>query len=304
MPLPSTKPQAGTPALISAIVLNYKRPKDTICCVRALLMQTIFTKPNPSSPLRMTRNDAECVMVSEDEPDIFGMEILIVDNHSENDSIGFLRNTFGTEEKVRILETPKNIGYGQGNALAIRQAQGRFLLIINPDNELEPGGIETMVNAMEADQRIGILGPKLIHEDGTIRDSYRTFPTVADIFIKRTFLRRFFPERMGRYLQHHLDHSHTQDVDWLAGACLLMRKDLYERLGGFDPRFFLFFEDTDLCRRCRVAGKRVVYFPEVTATDRKHRLSEGGFFSLLTKKTMRIHLQSAFKYFWKWRKAS
>lgn len=261
------------PPLVSAIVLNYKTPKDTIRCVRALLNQSVAER----------------------------LEVLIVDNHSEDDSIGFLRNTFGREPRVRILETPRNRGYGQGNQTAITQARGDFILIINPDNELEPSGLEKMLAAMEADPSIGILGPQLRHKDGTIRDSFRTFPTPGDIFIKRTFLRNFFQQRMRRYLQHGEDRTKVRDVDWLAGACLLIRRDLYEQLGGFDPRFFLFFEDTDLCRRCKAAGSRVVYFPRAFATDRKHRLSQGGFLSIFTKKTVRIHLVSAVKYFWKWR---
>ncbi len=259
--------------LVSAIVLNYKTPKDCILCVRALLKQTIADD----------------------------IEILVVDNRSEDDSIGFLRNTFRDEPRVRFLETPRNRGYGQGNAEAAKRANGRFLLIINPDNELEPSGLERMTAAMEADASIGILGPKLLHEDGTIRDSYRTFPTILDVFIKRTFLRKYFTTRMRRYLQHGQDTTQVRDTDWLAGACLLIRRDFFEELGGFDPRFFLFFEDTDLCRRCWKAGKRVVYFPLAYATDRKHRLSEGGFLSFFTKRTVRIHLASAFRYFWKWR---
>lgn len=260
---------------VSAIVLNYKTPKDAVRCVRALLRQTIVDR----------------------------MEILVVDNHSQDDSIGVIRVTFRSEPRVRILETPRNIGYGKGNGLAIRQAEGTFLFIINPDNELEPDGLQKMVGAMEADPSIGILGPRLLQEDGTIRDSFRTFPTPTDIFIKRTFLRRFFPERMRRYLQHSEDPLSVRDVHWLAGACLLIRRDFYEQLGGFDPRFFLFFEDTDLCRRCWATGKKVVYFPLAAATDRKHRLSQGGFLSIFTKKTVRIHLVSAAKYFWKWRDA-
>jgi len=288
------------PPLVSAIVLNYKTPKDTIRCVRALLHQTIADD----------------------------IEILVVDNRSEDDSIGLLRNTFqrvtlsGVEgrhsndqwfvsahpdtehfrSQVRFLETPRNRGYGQGNAEAAKRASGRFLLIINPDNELQPDGLARMTTAMEADEGIGIMGPKLIHEDGTIRDSYRTFPTIMDVFIKRTFLRKYFTARMRRYLQHGQDSTQVRDIDWLAGACLLIRRDFFDQLGGFDPRFFLFFEDTDLCRRCWSAGKRVVYFPLAYATDRKHRLSEGGFLSLFTKRTMRIHLASAIRYFWKWRR--
>jgi N-acetylglucosaminyl-diphospho-decaprenol L-rhamnosyltransferase len=261
--------------LVSAIVLNYRTGKDAWACVQGLLAQTVADR----------------------------LEILVVDNHSEDDSVGYLRNAVRRVRGVRVLESARNIGYGQGNALAIRQALGTYILITNPDNVLERDGLEKMVAALERDPSIGILAPQLVHEDGSIRDSFRRFPTMLDLLVKRTPLRRWFGERVDRYLQHGSDPMRVQDVDWVVGACLLLRRDLYESLGGFDPRFFLFFEDTDLCRRCKNAGKRVVYYPEVRAADRKQRLSEGGFSSLLTKPTVRIHLQSAIRYFWKWRKA-
>lgn len=270
--------------LVSAVVLNYRTGRVTWKCVDALRRQTIADR----------------------------MEILVVDNHSGDDSIGYLRNrtrmsgksTAGTGPIIRVLESPYNVGYGQGNALGIAHARGTYLLIINPDNELEPRGMEQMIASMERDPTIGILAPKLIEEDGRTRASSRSFPTPWDVFIKRTFLRHLFPERMDRYLRQAEDTTGMRDVDWVAGACLLLRRDFYEQLGGFDPRFFLFFEDTDLCRRCWKAGKRVVYDPRVQATDRRHRLSEGGFFAIFTKKTVRIHLASALKYFWKWSTAT
>ncbi len=262
---------------ISAIILNYKTGRDAWKCAQSLLRQTMADQ----------------------------LEILIIDNHSSDDSIGYLRNRVratNASVPVRILEARHNQGYGQGNALGIRSAKGEYILIINPDNELEPAGLEKMVHVMEWDDSIGILAPQLIHEDGTIRDSYRTFPTFTDLFIKRIpLLRRLFPGRMKRYLQHDMNSSVTRDVDWVAGACFVMRRSLYADLGGFDQRFFLFFEDTDLCRRCWKSGHRVVYFPEVHARDRKHRLSEGGVMALFSKRTARIHLVSAVKYFWKWR---
>lgn len=91
------------------------------------------------------------------------------------------------------------------------------------------------------------------------------------------------------------------DVDWMVGACLFLRRELYETLQGFDERFFLFFEDIDLCRRCWEHGKRVVYMPEIRALDKKQRLSGKNIFSLLTNWTTRVHAMSALKYFWKWR---
>jgi GT2 family glycosyltransferase len=259
--------------LVSAIVLTYHTPKDTVRCVRALRNQTIADR----------------------------MEIIVVDNHSEDDSIGVIRNTFGNDPVVRIVETPRNLGYGQGNETGVRLARGTYLLVINPDVQLPPDGAERMVQALEKDPAIGMLGPQLYFPDGSIRDSYRTFPHVVDIVIKRTFLHRFFRKRMARYLQQGVNPSEIRDVDWLAGGCILMPLDFYRSLGGFDRRFFLFFEDTDLCRRVWAAGKRVVYYPKVRALDGKQRLSAGGFFSIFTKKTVRIHLASAAKYFWKWK---
>jgi len=259
--------------LISAVILNYRTPQPAVRCTQALLNQTIADR----------------------------IEILLVDNHSEDDSIGVLRTWFTGDPRVRIIEVPTNRGYGGGNNYAIRHARGEFLFIINPDNELQPDGLERLVSAMQADESIGILAPRLVYDDGAIRDSRRAFPTMFDVFIKRTLLKHIFRRRLDRYLLRDRDATITQETDWVHGACLLVRRSLFTQLGGFDERFFLFFEDTDFCRRCWDLEKRVVYFPSVSARDSKVRLSEGGIFTLLTKKTNRAHVASALKYFWKWR---
>lgn len=169
-------------------------------------------------------------------------------------------------------------------------------MVINPDNRLEENGLERMIQKMKEDPTIGLIAPRLVYPDGTVRDSARRFPTVLDILRKRTFLGHWshMPET---YISGSTD---PVNVDWIAGACFVMRKDFFQSLNGFDPRFFLFFEDTDLCRRIWAAGKRVVYWPAVTAKDRRERLSQGGVLSLLNKKTARIHLISGVKYFAKW----
>jgi N-acetylglucosaminyl-diphospho-decaprenol L-rhamnosyltransferase len=258
--------------LVSAIVLNYKTPADTIKCVEALLKQTIAGD----------------------------IEIIVVDNHSQDDSVGKLSALLAPGKPVQVIQAPHNLGYGKGNNFGAMRAKGEFIMIINPDNSLEPDGLEKMVKHLNENPDAGILGPKLIFPNGTIRDSYRTFPTPLDLIIKRTFLRWFFKKRMCRYLQWDKDPNEVRDVDWIVGACLFMKRDLYEELGGFDKRFFLFFEDTDICRRCWKLGKRVVYFPLVVAHDSELRLSSGGVFSIFTRRNMRIHVSSAIKYFFKW----
>ena len=254
-------------------MLNYRSPKDTVRCVHALLKQTIANQ----------------------------IEILVVDNHSEDDSIGTIRNRLGQFPNVRIIETPANLGYGQGNGFGIQYAAGTYIFVTNPDNELEASGLERMVRLMESDSTIGIVAPRLVHEDGSVRPSARAFPSLLDVIAKRTRLSAMLTKRMDRYLRRDADMQHPTETDWTVGACLLMRRATFEKLGGFDKRFFLFFEDTDLCRRMWEMGLRVLYDPTVTARDRKRRLSEGNTISLFLRKTGRIHISSAIKYFWKWR---
>lgn len=243
----------------------------------------------------------KCVRALQKQTIADRMEILVVDNHSDDESIGLLRNHLRNERDVRIVETARNKGFGLGYNLGFAHARGEFILINNPAKVLEPGSVERMIEEMQRDPGIGIIGPKLEYPDGTLRDSFRHFPRMADVVIKRTFLKSFFPERVRYYTQSDRDPNAQQDTDWLIGGCLLLRRDFVQQLGGFDPRYFLFFEDIDLCRRCWVAGKRVVYFPQAHGSDRKSRLSEGGPLTLLTSAVGRSHIASALRYFWKWR---
>lgn len=254
-------------------MLNYRDGIQTVRCVQSLLKQTIAV----------------------------ALEILVIDNHSSDDSIGSIRNRLKEFPQVRILENRDNKGFGKGYKTGIAQARGKYILINNPVKILPSDGLEKMIKAMEADASIGILGPKLVHDDGSVRLSARSFPRLGDVFIKRTPLQSVFKDRMKKYLQLDANHDDQRDVDWLVGGCLLIRHDLLTQLGGFDDRFFLFFEDIDLCRRCWLAGKRVVYFPHVAGTDRKRRFSEMSGFAMPFRKVGRAHISSAVKYFWKWR---
>lgn len=258
-----------TRPLVSAIVLNYRSPRDTHQCVQALRDQTIADR----------------------------LEVLIVDNHSNDESIGWLRARWNGVAGVRIIETSENIGYGRGNNAAFRYATGEYVLIVNPDNTLPPDALARMLQVLQTEPHAGIVGPGLVYADGSFRPSARPFPSLLDLFRKRLF---------GKAWQAQYDadmarkRTGIHGVDWLVGACLLLRTDFYAFLQGFDDRFFLFFEDIDLCRRCWAAGKRVLYAPDIRVLDRRQRLSGSSVFSLVTRKTTRIHAKSALKYFWKW----
>jgi GT2 family glycosyltransferase len=229
------------------------------------------------------------------------MEILVVDNHSDDESMGFIRAQLNGRESVRIIEQRDNLGYGRGNNEASKLARGEYLLILNPDNVMPPEGVATMLAALKADPKAGVIGPALVYPDGSLRPSARTFPSPKDLLSKRAFPHRWH----ATYEKEHerLLSAPAVNVDWLVGACLFLRADLYKELGGFDERFFLFFEDIDLCRRIHALGKSVIYLSSLKVLDRKGRLSGSSIFSLFTRKTTRIHLASALKYFWKWRAA-
>ncbi len=227
------------------------------------------------------------------------IEIIVIDNHSEDESIGWFRGQFRSKPNVRIVEQRANLGYGRANNNGATFARGEYLLILNPDNTLPPNALREMLEFLQSHDDVGIVGPALVYGDGTLRPSARQFPTIRDLLKKRLFPSRW----QENFDAEHRDWMQQQyvDVDWMVGACLLMRTDHFCFLNGFDERFFLFFEDMDLCRRTKILGKRVVYLPQIKVLDGKERLSGSSIFSLFTRKTTRIHLASAMKYFWKWR---
>lgn len=258
--------------LITALVLNYKEPLQTVRCVHALLKQSVADR----------------------------MEIIVIDNHSDDDSIGILRNRLGHIPQVRVIEANRNAGFGGGYGYGLRQITGEYVLINNPAKILQPDAVELMVKRIEKDTTIGIIAPKLIHEDGSVRSSARAFPRIMDVIAKRSFPGSEKSKNVRRYLQSDASTEQERETDWVIGGCMLVRREVLEKTGGFDPRFFLFFEDIDLCRRVHQAGYKILYFPEAIATDRKQRYSDMPIWQLPFKKAGREHIVSAVKYFAKW----
>lgn len=227
-------------------------------------------------------------------------EVIVVSNGNKP-KFKELKKTYKNKNFKYILNS-KNLGYGQGNQQGILKSKGEYFLILNPDIELYKGNLDLMLRFMEEENDVGVLAPQLIYEDGTIQDVYRRFPSVTDFLIKRTFLGRlpFFKKRLHKYLMYDKNPELIEDVDWVVGACVLVRRKMYDAIGGFDPRYFLFLEDTDLCRLMWEKDHRVVYFPKAKATHYHERLSDGGLIDIFRKKTVRIHIASALKYFWKY----
>lgn len=233
----------------------------------------------------------------------FNFEFIAVDNASDDPiSLGYMEKA-NEKGLVKLIKSDRNLGFGGGNNLGAKNADGKYILILNPDIFVNEDSVQKMVDYMEKHHDVGVLGPQLIYPDGTVQDSCRRNMSFVDLIIKRTFLGRLplFKKRVAKYTMEDFDHSAIREVDLLVGACFLIPREVYEQVGGFDERYFLFMEDFDLCREIKALGKKIVYFPEVGVTHNHKRLSGGSIFALLQKKVFWIHIGSALKYFWKWR---
>jgi GT2 family glycosyltransferase len=173
------------------------------------------------------------------EPDLgeLGGEVWVVDNASADGSAEMVATEFPT---VRLLHNAQNRGYAAANNQAIRQARGRYVLILNPDTKLPPGALLACLAEMDRHPDIGALGPKLIRADGSLdRACRRTFPSPEVAFFRLTGLAKLLPDhpRVARYNLLHVDPDTPLDVDSVCGAFMLVRREVIERVGTFDETF-------------------------------------------------------------------
>jgi GT2 family glycosyltransferase len=187
-------------------------------------------------------------------------EVLVVDNASRDDSVAMVRAEFPA---VRLLVNQVNRGFTGGNNQGITASRGRTLLLLNPDTEMAPGALRALLTTLDALPDVGMVGPRLRNPDGSVQSSRRRFPTVATALIESTPLQPYLPRHplLQRYYMADQPDDVRQDVDWITGACMLVRRAVLQEVGGFDERYFLYSEELDLCRRVRAAGWRIVYEP-------------------------------------------
>lgn len=232
----------------------------------------------------------------------FPFEIIVVDNDSHDESLEYLEQMHKKGD-ITLVHSGSNLGYGKANNLGARYAKGKYVFILNPDVSVELDTLQKLVDYAEKHHEIGILAPQLFFFNGQIQDSCRRFMRPTDLIIKRTGLKKigFLRRKVGQYLMEDYDHKTTREVDLVTGACLVLPKEVFEKVHGFDDRYFLFMEDADLCRKVWGAGFKVVYYPEARALHYHKRLSGGNILGLLSQRVFWIHLGSAIKYFWKWK---
>jgi len=231
-------------------------------------------------------------------------EIIVVDNASTDGSDAIIDKLKTKSQKLKVILNKKNLGFAGGCNVGIKESKGDYILILNPDIVVLENSIEKLYQFMEKNKNVGIAGPKLLNPDKSIQSSCYRFPSWYIPILRRTFLGglSWAKKKLDYYLMNDFDHQGGKGVDWLLGAALMIRKSMLDKIGLFDERFFLYFEDIDLCRRAKKSGWQVYYYPfsEMFHYYQRTSAKQQGFFSLFSKVTW-IHIFSAIKYFWKWK---
>lgn len=195
-------------------------------------------------------------------------EAVFFDNGSSDGSIGFLKQKSEVFKNFKILVSEKNTGFCHASNEAAKQAGAKYLIFLNPDTILKTTDFEPLIEFIKDPENnidmLGALGAKTLNKDGSLQYSCRAFPTIARQFYESFFLAKLFRRSrvFGSYFMTWWDHKTTGIVDWVTGSFLLIKRDLFFELDGFDEEYFMYSEDTDLCLRLNRKGYKNYYLPD------------------------------------------
>ena len=220
--------------MISVIIVNYNNKESVLQCLRSLYA---------------------------DLGDM-AAEVWVVDNASSDDSVEGIQKNF---PQVNIIENGRNVGFGVANNQAMRQARWKFFLLLNNDAFLRQGAIAAMVKYMSEHPKVGVVGPRLVYSDGRMQRSCWRFPSPLRAWLEALGISAAFPNHpiLGDY--YRWPHDKERLVDFVIGACMLVRRKAYEEVGGFDENIFMFSEETDWQRRIGDKGWQIAFVPSAEA---------------------------------------
>ena len=188
-------------------------------------------------------------------------EIIVVDNASDDGSVEFIREKF---PQINLIVCQTNLGFSKANNLGLKVSKGKFILLINPDTIVSEDTITKMIEFLNEHPDAGLVGCKILNPDGSLQLACRrSFPGPWTSFCKVTGLSTLFPNSrlFAKYNLTYLDENSTYEVDAISGSFMMMKREVYEKIGGFDEQFFMYGEDLDLCYRIQKNGYKVYYYP-------------------------------------------
>ncbi len=183
-------------------------------------------------------------------------EVIVVDNNSTDNTVEVI-NKF---PNVKLIQNKKNFGFGKANNLGVKASNGNYIFFLNPDCVVEKDSVEKLAGFLEKNSETAVVGPKLINQDESIQREISPFPTVLSEILVLLRLHRIGLFKKSVYSDY--DYGKTQSTEHLMGAALMVKRNVFEKLDGFDEKFFLWFEETDLLKRVSENGQKIVYYPE------------------------------------------
>jgi len=249
------------PSRVSAVVVNYNARDHLLECIRSLRADGVT-------------------------------EIVVADNDSTDGSAEALKRV---DPDAMIVPTGSNLGYGGGANRGAARASGDLLLVCNSDVVVEPGAVKALVSALEDDEQLALVGPRIEDRSGALYPSPRTFPDLG-VALGHAFLGLVAPANRftRRYRMLDWDHATAGLVDWVSGSCFLVRRTAWLALGGFDEAYFMYVEDVDLCWRAAKAGFRVGFEPSARVIH-----VQGASTDLRPYRMIIEHHRSLFRFSWR-----
>ncbi|PIU03839.1 glycosyl transferase family 2 [Candidatus Shapirobacteria bacterium CG08_land_8_20_14_0_20_39_18] len=183
----------------------------------------------------------------------YDTEIIVVDNNSQDDSQSVVKKEF---PDVHLIINDDNLGFAKANNQGIKIATGDYVLLLNSDTQVKPGALEKLVEFAKSHLDAGVIGARLLNQDGSIQPSIYRLPTITNA------IKEFWLGQLGLTEKYFIDSSKGEEVEAVVGAVFLIPKTVIQKVGLLDERYFMYFEDLDYCRRVRRAGYKVYYFPK------------------------------------------
>ncbi len=220
----------------------------------------------------------------------FSAEVIVIDNGSQDRTCAVIHKTL---PGVRLVRNTTNRGVAPARNQGIRLARGQYIVLLDDDTIVQPGALDSLIHYMNTRPEVGICGPKLTAADGGLQFSCRLFPTLSDKLARR--LPSAAAQNIARVSDMaDWDHNATREVDYVIGACQVVRHSALRTVGMLDEHIFYGPEDIDLCLRLQQAGWRVVYKPDAVVMHEERRMTNSVWSGLTWK-----HMWSVGYFFWK-----
>lgn len=258
---------------LSIIIVNYKNYELTNKCIDSVISSMYSVKD---------------------------YEIIVIDNDSPNESYEEICKKFGDINNISVIKNSSNAGFGAANNLGAKEAKGEYVLFLNPDILIVDNAIEKMLEKIKKDNSIGLLSAKLLNADNSLQYSCRRILPLKKFLLCRTPFSKLASSKTKdkynfEYLMKDFNHNLSNEVEWVMGACMLMRRDFFFDIGMFSKEYFMYFEDVDLCYKVRRAGKKVYYLADAKLIHLHNQEST----KKISKMTM-VHLNSMMKFYYKY----